>query len=1075
MKKLLMKIRMYKAPIFMVTLFACVSIFLSTFGLNTQVNASAVGHNCYLFGGNSIGIGQTDVDYLIANIETPENVGLTPRSEPYMYHLTEDISWEGEFVAPDGIYMAICLAGHTADGVVNNDVTSGGVYFVQCGLHNCAECDTTLPTIQQSFFDAMAKMGGGVFYADMTVALSEDVVLSDEWTVAEGYSLGVCTNGYTVTGGANMSANGGDFVLIDCSLLHDCYYFGEDGIGIGQDMIDQLLVAPRTPEAWGMEASEEPYPVYLYEDITWEGVLAAPDGVTIALCLNGHEINGVIDNSLTSGHIYTMQCGIHNCPILGETLMCISSGYVELMEDMMLSYGQTVEFESGTMVALGEDITLRYPEVWGSPAGCSVTFCTCGYTINNVEYLSANGASIGLVDCSDMSAHACEELEGVEAEYFMQSSLQYMVDGNGVLQGPSDQVLCLLGDVNLEKTLIIPSGMSVRLCLNGFTLKSPQIIWGQQDLQGNVVINECCTAVHIMEGASLTVCDCSQMQTGRITVNFNDMNGLGSLVASAVTNEGEFTLESGSLIGVMALLNAGDIVVNDGSILGLLVGVAQAEEIIEGVGATSSSSFIMNGGEVHSAGIGVVGMTGDVVMNDGVITAQIAGLGTGLSEEAVGDAVLYLNGGTINVGRVETKTYAKAGLPVEDEDVDLGISADYCVGVIVSTVLVLGDDVTINIEGPLAEAADMTAEILMGDGAELKAAENATIENVYEVTVKEEGETANIHPSVVNNIVPADSSMAKLDENGELTVEKNDGTFVETARIAGLTLSLKGNISVNFYIEVDEEFENNPDARVIFMYRGEKTEYSLAEATKKSGPYYVFGVYVSAKDYQKNINCSFTDGTCVWFGGTATINKYLNYMIDPPVQTYNVRAASTTTVENKDRDWAIRMQNYCMAASYHFGISEEYLPVIDAESGIDMVKEMDSVTVDTLSQFAVQQSGTVGGAQMAGVTLLLQSETTIRFHFKLKSGYDISDITIKVNGAEVQATLDSKYYYIEIKNIRAQDLGKAIEVDLDGHIIQYSVLSYAYSVLKAGTYSKDTEDIAKSLYIYYVATCDYLN
>ena len=341
--------------------------------------------------------------------------------------------------------------------------------------------------------------------------------------------------------------------------------------------------------------------------------------------------------------------------------------------------------------------------------------------------MRANGATINLVNCSDMAPHACEGLGYEEAEYFTQTSLGYMVDESGVLLGDREQNLCLLGNVKLEKTLVIPVGMSVNLCLNGFTLTSPNIVWGHEGKP-----DECCTAIQVMPGASLTICDCSATQSGRVTVNYNPTPmGWGALGASAVLNYGSFTLKSGTLVGTMALLNAGDTVIKDGSIVGLLVGVAQGVQVTEDIGTDRTPTFVMENGEVHSMGLGVVGVEGEIVMNKGEITAQIAGIGTGIDvENPEGNAILYLNSGVINVGRIEAKAYIAAGLPVnENGESELKVSSDMCVGVVVSTTLVLGGDVVINIEGPLAEVASTTAEILMADGAILKSNKDSVIEN----------------------------------------------------------------------------------------------------------------------------------------------------------------------------------------------------------------------------------------------------------------------------------------------------------------------------------------------------------
>lgn len=1061
MKKVFFKMKKYIFSTLAVALFIFAGAFVSMLGMNSPVEAKAFQHNCYMLS-EPVEIGQTEVDYLMANLDTPENVGLVPSATPYEFYLGEDVSWEGEFVAPEGVMIAICLNGHTANGTIDNDSTTGGLYFIQCAVHSCGYTGGTFIGVQQSFFDGMAKAYGGVLnLGSMEVALTEDVVLSDEWVLAEGSSLSICTNGYTLTGGENMGANGGEFTVFDCTSLHNCYYFGTDGVAVNQQMVDLLLSAPRTAEAWGMSADSEYIPAYLTENVSWEGDFVVPDGVKIALCLNGYTINGNINNEATTGHIYVMQCGVHNCEALSETMLSFSAGYVELLEDVMYAAGQTADFESGAYIALAEDITLRYPEVWAAPAGGCITICTCGYTLTNVDFMRANGAGVNLVACQGDASHNCQELNGETAEFFTQKSLSFKTDANGVLLGDSEQTLCLLGNVTLAKPLIIPTGMNVKLCLNGFTLKSPPMVSPDQTTNGK---EECLTTIEIMPGASLTVCDCSESETGCIMVDFENMLGFGAIFsASAIYNEGSFTLNSGSLVGAAPLLNASQAVINDGKIIGLVFAVVQGYDIMGGMEIATYPSLVMNGGEIHSAALGIIADDGDIIINDGEINAQYVGVSTSINFEApTGDSLLYLNGGVINVGQVEAKTYRTAGFPVEDGS-DLGVGSDICVGVVVCNALVLGDDVVINLEGPKAESANYIAEIFMADGAILMAGEDATIENIYQVSVKLDDQTAIVDPSLAGNVVPATDSIATLGDNGELIIKKNDGSFVPTARVYGYSVSLKGSIQVNCYVEADEEFVNNPDARVILMYRGEKFEYKLSDAKQQAG-YYIFNINVSAKDYQKYIHCSFSDGTNVWYGHSSTVNKYLSALIEQESakQTYALRSKSALEV-------ALTLQNYCMAASYHFDITEEYTATPE------IAEIMAEITAEDVVDYAATQSGKSDRLQLVGASLFLQSETTIRFYFRLKNGASLSELNLTVDGKAVQAYKDGSAYYIEITNIKAQELSKMMEINLDGHVINYCALSYAYSILKTSTTEESLVNVAKSLVIYYVAAYNYFN
>ena len=1043
----------------------CLSVVCFFTGKKAQTADAASYHECYLLG-DCYGIGQEDVDALVTYIDMPELIGLTPSEEPYCYYLTEDVSWSEVLVAPDGVFMVICLNGHTADGVIDNESTTGGVYLIQCGSHNCLEMEEEVAVVDQAFFDAMRKFYQGYDFVDvyMYVALRADVVLDESWVLSPDSCLEICLNGNEIIGGENLTALGGELIIHDCSLLHDCYYFGTDAMRVTQEMVDGMLFADRTNEAWGMYPSDEPYFVYITEDLYWDGVLSAPDGVYIALCLNGHELKGAIDNSVTqNGGIFPMQCGVHTCAITLETTLAISDGYIRLLETMCANQGGKIDL-GGASIAINTDVTFTNPSVWEMTAGESAMICSCGHTITNLEYVTAKGGVVNVVDCSTIGDHACEELDGRTAEYLTQSALDYLVDSNGVLKGEGVQTLCLLGNVKLNKTLVIPTGMDVTLCLNGFALTSPKIVWGQQDLKGEVIVNECCTAIQVQPGAKLTICDCSHGETGRVTVNFVDgMTGMGSLGASSVLNCGELVIKGGNLVGVMSVLNCGDLLVEGGSIVGLLVGVAQGEEVAEDFSViVSDPTFEMNGGEIHSAAVGVVAENGDLVLNDGVIVAQAAGMASSFDiERPTGDCVIYLNGGEITVGKIEYSAYRAAGLPIEDGE-DTGISSSVCIGIACNTTLFLGGDAVINMEGDIIDNVDYAASIMMGNDSSIEIVDGAKVEAVYEVSVKGDGHLAYVSEELFANIVPSKGSILTISEDEGYQVAKNDGSINCSASVYGASISLEGSIVVNFYVAAEEEFVNNPDARVIFLYKGQTYYYTIDQATR-DGSYYVFEIEVSAKDYQKNITCNFTDGKNVWYGNSTTINRYLNYLINR--QTYAVRGVDAA------KEIARRVQNYCMTASYYFDISTEYTPEEDVTA------EMAQVTLETVEPYRASMIGSSSKVTFAGASLLLQSNTTIRVYFYLKFGYTIEDVSLFVDGVAVEAIMseDGNSYYVEINNISAQNLGKMFTIQIDGYQIKYCGLSYAYSVLAYQSTDVELVNMVKSMYVYHKFAYEYFN
>ena len=100
-------------------MFVLLSLIAVSYVVGNDLNAvAATTHYCYLMGemSSSQGIGQAETNAVIANLDDADALaamGLTPKenyteSGPYMFYLTEDISWEGEISAPEGMLMVIC-------------------------------------------------------------------------------------------------------------------------------------------------------------------------------------------------------------------------------------------------------------------------------------------------------------------------------------------------------------------------------------------------------------------------------------------------------------------------------------------------------------------------------------------------------------------------------------------------------------------------------------------------------------------------------------------------------------------------------------------------------------------------------------------------------------------------------------------------------------------------------------------------------------------------------------------------------------------------------------------------------
>lgn len=162
-------------------------------------------------------------------------------------------------------------------------------------------------------------------------------------------------------------------------------------------------------------------------------------------------------------------------------------------------------------------------------------------------------------------------------------------------------------------------------------------------------------------------------------------------------------------------------------------------------------------------------------------------------------------------------------------------------------------------------------------------------------TVSSDNETPAENATVTLTVTPDDGYDLKT-----LRCKKQDGTEVEltktdyshytfvmpdesvfvsaefdlTARLVGHSLSLKGNIGVNFYMELDESFAESDTAYMYFTIPGDTVTYQTVYVNKQSDAslpyaeqktvgdktYYIFPCSVAAKEMTSDITAQIIDG-----------------------------------------------------------------------------------------------------------------------------------------------------------------------------------------------------------------------
>ena len=288
-----------------------------------------------------------------------------------------------------------------------------------------------------------------------------------------------------------------------------------------------------------------------------------------------------------------------------------------------------------------------------------------------------------------------------------------------------------------------------------------------------------------------------------------------------------------------------------------------------------------------------------------------------------------------------------------------------------------------------------------------------------------------------------------------------DGNLVDVGSAVvhrGYSLTLTGEIGINFYLELKGEPDLRNDASILFtlpngeeenIYFGDPEKVVEDTSTIPGKTLYVIQRKVAAKDVGSEIKAKVfkSDEPC-GEEYTFSVKDYIDYLID------NSNLYDETTV-----DLAEALLNYCEFAQDYFGI----------EAQPDVSKIADVVIDDEYKYDG--NANLPNGVTFEGASLSLKSETTLSLYFKNTSG---NDLDLGCDEYEVEKVCTDTYEIARIRGIKAQDLGNKIKLKINGdYYIEYCPLSYCYRVINGGSDNVKLQNVCKALYKYYEAARAY--
>ena len=280
------------------------------------------------------------------------------------------------------------------------------------------------------------------------------------------------------------------------------------------------------------------------------------------------------------------------------------------------------------------------------------------------------------------------------------------------------------------------------------------------------------------------------------------------------------------------------------------------------------------------------------------------------------------------------------------------------------------------------------------------------------------------------------------------------------AKLAGYSLSLTGNIGVNFYMELSNKIIADKDAYMQFtLPNGTITKVLVSEAQTNTTinaekTYYRFPCEVASYEMTQDIKAQMFDGNGKCGKEyTYTVRDYAQYLIDH-VDLYQ-----------DAYPFAVAMLNYGACSQKYFNkavdeLANKYLN--------DNELEIPDRFEGYIDNFVANKAENKVLGQFAGLSMVLKSETTLNIFYEPKEGIDVSKLNFIVDGKEITPVKRGQYYILSLENIKANELGNSKKFTVtDGTNTlsgDYCAMMYCYQVLQAqeGTYEDALVTLVKA-------------
>lgn len=298
-------------------------------------------------------------------------------------------------------------------------------------------------------------------------------------------------------------------------------------------------------------------------------------------------------------------------------------------------------------------------------------------------------------------------------------------------------------------------------------------------------------------------------------------------------------------------------------------------------------------------------------------------------------------------------------------------------------------------------------------------------------------------------------------------------TFIKSGVFVGHSLTLEGDIGINFYAALtDEELGSGAVVDFAWTVEGEEKTHSVTlTADDNTANGYKATCPVAVAEMTYDVTATLTIGGVEYDTDTYSVKQYGDTILSNDYKTEYLKAGHTEAEYNKLATLVKTMLNYGAKAQVVFKRNTGNL----ANNGVDYT--MAAVTDNMITTTPSDMNAGLDdyGLAYAGTTVVYLSKTSMRHYYTItdQTKFNAVKDNIFFNGNKVNyKTKDGKIYF-ELTNIAAADLDTPYTLTIGESSYDYAVLDYVRACINADDVPRSTFYLVCATYWYNQAANDW--